>query len=279
VPDLTGWLVTSSASASIQNLNLKHDTLYYLWVMALSKDNPPYERVTSVPVLVDLLPPTAPSELTDTSPKAQSAQALAKSKALSMFRATAATEPSISSFWVSWQPASDPVSGIWYYQLQERDDTSPVWHTVSTTTAAEFQVVKNTATDEGKFFYYRACAMNYAGTMGGYSDASAAAYLSLSSSLVRELSSYPNPFDSRRKNATITFMLNQNAVVIFKVFDLFGKQVKEWQISAIEGDNTTTWDGTDDGGRKVAAGMYILYVEVQGSNQTVKQRWKIGVIH
>ncbi len=272
VPDLTSWSATSTATVLMQGLNLKHNTLYYLWVMAISKDG--FERVTSAPVLIDLLPPSTPSGLTDTSPKASSVSALLAKSSVNTNKA-----PAISSYWVSWQPANDPVSGIWYYELQERSDTSPVWHTVSTTTVAEYSVVKNTATDESTFFYYRVSAMNYAGSLGSFSDASAAAYLSLPSGLVNELASYPNPFDSRKKSATITFVLNQDATVLLKIFDLFGKLVKEWQIAGTAGDNTSTWDGTDSGGRKVGAGMYILYVEVQGSNQTVKQRWKIGVIH
>ena len=263
VPDLTGWSATSNTDALMQGLNMKHNTLYYLWVKAVSTDG--FERVTCVPVLIDLLPPSTPSKPTDTSPKAKSAMALSNAP--------------ISSYWVSWSPASDPVSGIWYYVLQERTDTSPVWHTISTTTAAEYNVVKNTATDAGKFFYYRVTAMNYAGSLGTYSDSSLAAYLSLPSDFVKDLASYPNPFDSRRKNATIAFVLNQDATINFKVFDLFGKLVKDWQVSGTAGDNTSTWDGTDDGGRKVAAGMYILYAEIQGSSQTEKKRYKIGVIH
>jgi len=265
VPDLSGWTATANTDALLQGLNLKHNTLYYLWVKVVSTDG--FERVTCAPILIDLTPPLAPPKPNDTSPKAKSAAALAASNA------------PVSSYWVSWAPASDPESGVWYYELQERTDTSPVWHTVSTTTASEFNVIKDTATDGGKFFYYRVRAMNYAGSFGGFSDSSAAAYLSLPTDFVKDLASYPNPFDSRRKNATITFVLNQDATINFKIFDLFGRQVKGWQVSGAAGDNTSTWDGTDDGGRKVAAGMYILYAEIQGSSQTEKKRYKIGVIH
>ena len=264
-PDLVSWATTEDADTLVQDLNLKHNTLYYLWVKAVSTDG--FERVTSVPLKVDLTAPAAPSKPGDTSPKSKSPSDLAASKA------------PVSSYWVAWDSVEDPESGVLYYELQERTDTSPVWHSISTTTNAEYRVVKDTATDGGKFFYYRVRAMNYAGTLGEFSDSSLAAYLSLPADFIKDLASYPNPFDSRRRSATITFILNQAAEITFRIYDLFGGLVKEWKITGAAGENTSLWDGCDDGGQKVAAGMYILHSEIKGSEKTEKKRYKIGVIH
>jgi len=43
----------------------------------------------------------------------------------------------------------------------------------------------------------------------------------------------------------------------------------------LAGTNSTAWDGTDDSGRKVSKGIYILDVSAGGG----KTQWKIGVIH
>jgi hypothetical protein len=266
--DTVAWQSTTISTATFSNLNLKHGSTYYLWVKAVSSDG--YERATSAIIRIDLLPPTKPDIPTDTSPK---------SKSQSAFMASAKAAAASSSFWVNWPPASDDVSGILYYEIQERTDTSPVWQTVSTSSVNSYQINKDTYTDQGKFFYYRVRARNYAGTWGEYSDVSAAAYLSLPADFVKEFSTYPNPFDSRKKSATITFVLNQPAQIEFRIYDLMGGKVKQWQVEGQLGPNNLTWDGTDDHGNKVAAGMYILYYNMQGDGVTEKKRWKIGVIH
>ncbi|MBN1824250.1 MAG: DUF2341 domain-containing protein [Endomicrobiales bacterium] len=266
VPDVVSWQSTSLSTATLSNANLKHNTAYYLWVKAVSTDG--YERVTSAKIKIDLTSPGAPGQPTDTSPKARSSAEFAMSKA-----------PTPSAFWVSWAAADDEESGVLYYELQERTGTSPVWHTVSTTTATDYRIQKDTATDTGKFFYYQVRAKNYAGSWGSYSEASSAAYLSLPPDLVKDLATYPNPFDSRRRDATVTFLLNQDATVELRIYDLFGGLVKEWKMEGTTGENRSSWDGTDSNGQKVAAGMYIMHVETKTDSETEKKRWKIGVIH
>jgi photosystem II stability/assembly factor-like uncharacterized protein len=267
-PDVIAWQSTAISTGTFSNLNLQHNTTYYLWVKAVSTDG--YERVTSAMILVDLMPPAKPTPPTDTSPKTQNAKG---------FMAMAQAASVSSSYWVNWAQADGSVSGVLYYELQERADTSPLWQAVSTTTALSYMISKDTYTDQGRFFYYRVRAKNYAGTWGPYSDASVAAYLSLPTDLFKDFASYPNPFDSRTKTATITFVLNQQATIDFRIYTLLGGLIKQWTYVGQMGPNNLSWDGTDDNGNKVAAGMYILNADVKTDSDSQKKRWKIGVIH
>lgn len=271
-PDVTSWLSTDISTGTFVNMNLQHNTVYYLWCKAVSTDG--YERATSVMMKVDLTSPDKPSIPTDTSAKAKSASAF-----MASMTATEKAAALTSSFWVNWPAAVDGESGIALYEIQERADTSPLWVSIATTTVNQYMVSKDTYTDQGKFFYYRVRAQNFAGTWSDYSDASSAAYLSLPPDLIKDIASYPNPFDSRIKSATLTFVLNQAADIEFRIYDLLGGKVKEWKYTGQMGPNNLTWDGTDEYGNKVAAGMYILTLDVTAASETQKKRWKIGVIH
>ncbi|MFN3966877.1 MAG: FlgD immunoglobulin-like domain containing protein, partial [Endomicrobiia bacterium] len=164
-------------------------------------------------------------------------------------------------------------------------DTSPVWISLSSSippTQTEYLV---TDRKDKKFYYYRVRAKNYAGSWGSFSDASTPAYLSLPSEAIDQLANYPNPFDSRHKNTTITYILRDDSEVTIRIFDLLGAPVKTMHFSkgenpgGIRGTNNIIWDGTNDQGQKIVQGMYIMSVEVKSGGKTTRKNWKIGVIH
>ncbi len=71
---------------------------------------------------------------------------------------------------------------------------------------------------------------------------------------------YPNPFNP---TTTITYDLPRTVDVSLKVFDLAGRLVRilvdETAVAA--GRHTVEWDGRDDRGRSVAAGVYLARLE------------------
>ena len=70
----------------------------------------------------------------------------------------------------------------------------------------------------------------------------------------------PNPFNPR---TTISFELMNEARVSLAVFDAAGRRVRSLiggEIRA-EGRHALSWDGTDDQGRLMAAGVYICRLE------------------
>lgn len=101
--------------------------------------------------------------------------------------------------------------------------------------------------------------------------------------LIEEVINYPNPFDSRREDTTVSYRLVQDLPVKVRIYDLFGYQVQEYnfgagQMGGRNGLNTFQWDGTDRSGQKVSKGGYICMIVVDG-DQPVRTVRKIGVIH
>ncbi len=66
---------------------------------------------------------------------------------------------------------------------------------------------------------------------------------------------YPNPFNPR---TTIGFSLPAAGAVRLQIFDMQGRLVR----TLVDGDlpagtHARVWDGTDDGGRQAASGMFV----------------------
>lgn len=94
------------------------------------------------------------------------------------------------------------------------------------------------------------------------------------------VSSYPNPFDSRKQTATITYTLNSNQAVTIKIYSIYGTLIKTMTFDGggsggAQGVNNINWDGTDDAGVKTSKGLYLAVIQSGGATLT----WKIGVIH
>ncbi len=81
----------------------------------------------------------------------------------------------------------------------------------------------------------------------------------------RELSIYPNPFDDL---ATIRFTTTGKSPVSFKIFDSEGALLKDMKfIPGSIGEHSLQWDGTDQAGNPLPAGVYIL--QVHSANRTL----------
>ncbi len=81
--------------------------------------------------------------------------------------------------------------------------------------------------------------------------------------------SYPNPF-----NPAVVLPLDlakDAATVSLRVHDVLGRRVRQvWQGSLGAGQHRFTWDGRDEAGRAVAAGVYIYRVEMDGRVEAKK---------
>jgi hypothetical protein len=78
----------------------------------------------------------------------------------------------------------------------------------------------------------------------------------------------PNPF---RESTTIEFAVGRPGNVRLTVHDAAGRRVRTLVDGAREaGAATASWDGRDDGGRRVAAGVYFLTLEGAGASRSGK---------
>jgi len=79
---------------------------------------------------------------------------------------------------------------------------------------------------------------------------------------------YPNPFNPRTK---IGFGVPQSGPVRIMVYNLIGQEVISlWDGNLEPGYKFVSWDGTDQIGNKVSAGIYILLMDAPGFRKSRK---------
>jgi hypothetical protein len=74
---------------------------------------------------------------------------------------------------------------------------------------------------------------------------------------------YPNPFRGG-SGTTIHFTAAKAREVEVRIFDAAGRLVRRIVAECRPGDNYTTWNGRDDGGRRVGSGVYFYQVVMGG---------------
>ena len=83
------------------------------------------------------------------------------------------------------------------------------------------------------------------------------------------LSAYPNPSSGA---TTITFAGSVAARAEVKIFDVAGRCVRNLgEASAAGGSSTAVWDGRDDAGRLVEAGVYFLSLTSEDQAENVEK--------
>jgi hypothetical protein len=79
---------------------------------------------------------------------------------------------------------------------------------------------------------------------------------------------YPNPFNP---STTISYDLPQQAQVTLDIFDIMGKKIKTLvNQSQDTGNKSAVWNGTDEFGRPVSAGVYLYRIQAGEFTKTRK---------
>jgi hypothetical protein len=79
---------------------------------------------------------------------------------------------------------------------------------------------------------------------------------------------YPNPFNP---TTTITYDLPKRSQVTLGIYDLLGKQIKTLVKQLQDaGNKIAVWDGTNNSGRPVSAGVYLYRIKAGEFSQTRK---------
>jgi hypothetical protein len=194
-------------------------------------------------------------------------------------------------FTIAWAGSSDSESGVRGYEIQERKDNDPIWSTIRIVPASQKTfLVGNSDTPAnlpkpaGHFYTYRVRALNQAGSPSAWSDESAAAAVGQPDETITKVTNYPNPVDTRQGPTNVSYILNSAMSVKITLFDLLGYQVRTWDFTAganggKQGPNVFQWDGTDDTGRKVSAGGYIMRIEAVGEKGSTVVLRKIGILN
>ena len=79
---------------------------------------------------------------------------------------------------------------------------------------------------------------------------------------------YPNPFNP---TTTISYSLENDSNVLVNIYDISGKLITTLQNEyKTQGTHSITWNGTDNAGSKVGAGVYIYQLQAGDFTQTKK---------
>jgi hypothetical protein len=79
---------------------------------------------------------------------------------------------------------------------------------------------------------------------------------------------YPNPFNP---TTTISYDLPEQSQITLGIYDILGKQIKTLiNQSQDAGSKIAIWDGTDNLGRQVSAGVYLYQIQAGAFTQTRK---------
>ncbi|MCK4700400.1 MAG: T9SS type A sorting domain-containing protein, partial [Bacteroidales bacterium] len=74
---------------------------------------------------------------------------------------------------------------------------------------------------------------------------------------------FPNPFNME---TTISFLLEEKAFISIDIYNIHGKLLNRIENSFYDtGNYSLTWNGTDETGRRMPAGIYVFRFNV-GSN-------------
>jgi hypothetical protein len=87
-------------------------------------------------------------------------------------------------------------------------------------------------------------------------------------SIIKLLSPYPNPFN---EHVTIRFIVPSREVVTAKIYNILGQEIRElYNRNTKAGSISVTWDGKDNYGRMVAAGVYFCAVRAEDEVEVSK---------
>lgn len=85
---------------------------------------------------------------------------------------------------------------------------------------------------------------------------------------VSNLRNFPNPFNP---NTTIAFESKAATTASLNIYNMRGQLVRELHKGAIPaGNNSFTWDGTDDSGQNVATGLYLYRLQTPSASYARK---------
>ncbi|RAP32682.1 hypothetical protein DID75_04315 [Candidatus Marinamargulisbacteria bacterium SCGC AG-410-N11] len=87
---------------------------------------------------------------------------------------------------------------------------------------------------------------------------------SSSSELLSQFMNYPNPFSKTGTTFGFETLLN-NAYVVIKIFDQFGRLVNRLEVYTQKGYNRVFWNGKDKQGRELSNGSYFYVVDISHS--------------
>lgn len=185
----------------------------------------------------------------------------------------------VSTVTFSWDPSSDPESGIREYgfQVGTRPDGDDVFN-ASVGTALSHTL----SLPSGRVYYARVRAINGALVTGEFSNSSepVTVYIPSSQPTIAKPYSWPNPADPAQGPINIGFSVVGPAAVTLKVFTLEGDLAyEESRQEGSGGDKIWLWSGRNGLGSVVEPGGYVCVLEKRYPDGAEVQRFKVAILY
>lgn len=120
--------------------------------------------------------------------------------------------------------------------------------------------------EAGITYYYKLADVDFSGNITFHGPISAAVTNSPGTYTLEQ--SYPNPFNPE---TTISFSLKEKGMVSLKIYNLQGQLIRSLIDDEMEpGIHSIIWNAMDDRGMKVAVGVYLYSLKVNGFEATKK---------
>jgi len=169
---------------------------------------------------------------------------------------------SVNILTLTWD--MDAMRDFQHYSVYRSKNSDAFTLLVNTTEKIYTDVLSATA-----FYHYFVTAMYANGTESFSSDTVTMEYSSTGIPVIEEPpeatklgNNYPNPFTTQ---TTLTFALKESNKVLITVFRPTGETVRILVDETLNaGDYKITWDGTDDSGRSLPAGIYLYQMKAGG---------------
>ncbi|MBU1367389.1 MAG: PKD domain-containing protein, partial [Candidatus Omnitrophica bacterium] len=99
-------------------------------------------------------------------------------------------------------------------------------------------------------------------------------------SVIANFFTYPNPVKGAGNMMKIRYELSREAdEVLIKIYDIAGELVKEIHPSQrSQGVNTVEWNMENNGGRRIASGIYIVMIRVKAEGKEEIKKFKVAFI-
>ncbi|MCH8010806.1 MAG: PD40 domain-containing protein [Candidatus Marinimicrobia bacterium] len=167
---------------------------------------------------------------------------------------------------ISWEPSSDDDFQFFrIYRVMDPDFDPTEAELMSETVEAFYAEY---GIESGEYFYV-VTAVDYHWNESGFSEVVEATVSIVDGSQLPEEYSlsqnYPNPFNPV---TTLRYDLPERAEVVLTVYDILGREVKTLVRSVQEpGFKSVIWNGTNDAGRPMSAGIYLYRISAGSFGQ------------
>jgi hypothetical protein len=95
---------------------------------------------------------------------------------------------------------------------------------------------------------------------------------------VSDIKAYPNPFDPKDSDVTLSFNTEHEANVKVAIYDWNGDQVRTIDAGSLTpGQQSITWGGDAEDGTPLANGVYLVRIEANDGSRTVTEVLKVAI--